>query len=318
MTDSHQHNKKILSIVIPCFNEEEVIRETINQISAFASSLYEMNVEIIFVDDGSKDATSAIIKVAIKNLPDTTLIKLSRNFGHQTAVMAGLEVAKGDAVVIIDADLQDPPYVIHEMISKWHEGYDVAYGLRIDREGETLFKKITAKFFYRFINLISDIKIPVDTGDFRLIDRKILEIIKSMHEQDKYLRGMIAWTGFKQIAIPYKREKRFSGNTKYPLRKMLKFAIDGILSFSTKPLQLSITLGMVSASFALLGIIYALILRVFTNIWVEGWTTLMIAILFVGGIQLISIGILGLYIGRIYKEVKSRPQYLIQEIIKNP
>jgi dolichol-phosphate mannosyltransferase len=243
------------------------------------------------------------------------LIGFARNFGHQIAVTAGIDAACGDAVVLIDADLQDPPEVIHEMIAKWREGYDVVYGTRTERRGESVFKRATARGFYRLLNRLSDVPIPIDTGDFRLMSRNVVDTLRAMPERDRFVRGMVSWVGFKQIALPYKRAKRFAGESKYPLRKMLRFATDGILSFSTKPLQMSVTLGMLSASLALIGIVYAFYLRLFTNTWVEGWTALMIAVLFLGGVQLICVGILGEYVGRIYNEVKSRPLYVVQEYL---
>ena len=267
----------------------------------------------IFIDDGSKDLTPVLLQNFVNKENFVKAIFLSRNFGHQIAVTAGLDASKGDAVVIIDADLQDPPEVIHEMILEWEKGYDVVYGKRIDRKGESIFKKLTAKMFYRVLNMLSDVYIPLDTGDFRLISKNVVQNLKQMPEKDRFLRGMISWVGFRQTAIKYHRDKRFAGVSKYPLRKMLRFASDGILSFSTKPLQISIGLGMVSSFLSLLVIFYALFLRIFTNIWVEGWTALMIAVLFIGGIQLLCIGILGNYIGRIYDESKNRPLYLVRQ-----
>jgi glycosyltransferase involved in cell wall biosynthesis len=308
-----QHSK--LSIIIPCFNEEEVIGETVRQILSFADSLSALDVEIIFVDDGSKDETLGLLEVAASVDPRIKIISFSRNFGHQIAVTAGVNAAIGDAVVLIDADLQDPPAVIHQMLSKWQEGFDVVYGVRTERMGESSFKLASAKLFYRLLNKLSSVAIPLDTGDFRLMDRRVVNILASMPEQDRFVRGMVAWVGFKQCALPYKRVERFAGISKYPLRKMLRFALDGILSFSTKPLQVAVGFGFVCAAFSVCGILYALFLRLFTNIWVEGWTALMIAILFIGGVQLICLGILGEYIGRIYNETKRRPLYIVKSQI---
>lgn len=305
----------LLSVVIPCFNEQEVIGETMKRLKAFCSELSNLDVELIFVDDGSRDQTRAILKSYAAEDERIRLISFARNFGHQIAVTAGIDAASGDAVVLIDADLQDPPEVVHEMIAKWREGYDVVYGTRTERPGESAFKLATARWFYRFLNLLSDVPIPLDTGDFRLMSRPVVNALRAMPECDRFVRGMVSWVGFKQIALPYKRAERFAGESKYPLRKMLRFAIDGILSFSTKPLQMAVGLGMLCASLALAGILYAVILRLFTNIWVEGWTALMIAVLFLGGVQLICVGILGEYIGRIYKEVKNRPLYVVQEYL---
>ena len=306
---------KFLSIVIPCFNEEEVISETISQFKVFCNEVSDLDLELIFVDDGSTDNTRHLLKQLTSTDSRFKLIVFARNFGHQIAVTAGIDAAKGDAVVLIDADLQDSPSVIHDMISKWRDGYDVVYGTRTDRPGESAFKLATARGFYRLLNKLSDTPIPLDTGDFRLMSRPVVETLKAMPERDRFLRGMVSWVGFKQTALPYRRAERFAGNSKYPLRKMVRFATDGILSFSTKPLQLSVALGLGCAVVAILGIFYALFMRVFTNVWVEGWTALMIAVLFIGGVQLISVGILGEYIGRIYNEIKKRPLYVVEEYI---
>lgn len=308
-------NAPLLSLVIPCYNEEEVIAETVRQLDAFCGELVDLDVEFIFVDDGSKDSTRELLKHFSENDSRIRVIGFARNFGHQVAVTAGLDVARGDAVVLIDADLQDPPAVIHTMIAKWREGYDVVYGTRIERQGESAFKITTARVFYRLLNRLSNVPIPLDTGDFRLMSRLVVDTLKAMPEQDRFVRGMVSWVGFKQVALPYKRAERFAGKSKYPLTKMLRFAVDGILSFSTKPLQMSVALGMLAASIALAGILYALALRIFTSIWVQGWTALMIAVLFLGGVQLICVGILGEYVGRIYNEVKNRPLYVVQEYI---
>ena len=304
---------QLLSVVIPCYNEEEVIGETIKRLDAFCSELVNLDVELIFVDDGSRDRTRELLILYAAKDSRIRLIGFARNFGHQIAVTAGIDAACGDAVVLIDADLQDPPEVIHEMIAKWREGYDVVYGTRTERPGESAFKLATARSFYRLLNRLSDVPIPLDTGDFRLMSRDVVDTLRAMPERDRFVRGMVSWIGFKQTALPYSRTVRFAGQSKYPLRKMLRFAIDGILSFSRKPLQVSIALGVFSAFSSMLGIIYALIMRFFSDIWVPGWTTLMIAVLFIGGVQLICTGILGEYIGRIYEETKRRPLYVVQE-----
>lgn len=312
LSDPH-HRRELLSIVIPCYNEAEVIGETMRRLCTFCLEVDGMDVELIFVDDGSRDGTRDILKRFAETDPHVRVIGFARNFGHQIAVTAGIDAANGDAVVLIDADLQDPPEVVHHMIAKWREGYDVVYGTRTEREGESAFKVATARAFYRVLNRLSDVPIPLDTGDFRLMSRNVVDTLKSMPERDRFVRGMVSWVGFRQTALPYRRARRFAGETKYPLRKMLRFATDGILSFSTKPLQASVALGMMCAGISMAGILYALFLRLFTNIWVEGWTALMIAILFIGGVQLISVGILGEYVGRIYNEIKKRPLYVVQE-----
>lgn len=306
---------QLLSVVIPCFNEEEVIGETIKRLKAFCDSVDSLRIELLFVDDGSRDRTRELLRGYAQEDSRIKIIGFARNFGHQIAVTAGIDAASGDAVVLIDADLQDPPEVIHEMVAKWREGYDVVYATRTERPGESAFKLATARAFYRYLNKLSDVPIPLDTGDFRLMSRPVVDTLRAMPERSRFVRGMVSWVGFRQVALPYKRARRFAGESKYPLRKMIRFATDGILSFSTKPLQVSVALGMTAAAMALLGIAYALYLRLFTSIWIEGWTALMIAVLFLGGVQLISIGILGEYIGRIYNESKGRPLYVVQEYL---
>lgn len=307
----------LLSIVVPCYNEEEVLAQTIHRLLETADSLMRssLEVELIFVDDGSSDNTRVLLRKYASLDSRIRMVGFARNFGHQLAVSAGIDAARGDAVVLIDADLQDPPELIAKMVSKWREGFEVVYGTRTVRSGESQFKIATARMFYRVLNRLSDVPIPLDTGDFRLMSRNVVDVIKSMPEQDRFVRGMVSWVGFNQVALPYRRERRFAGTSKYPLRKMLRFAIDGILSFSARPLQLSVALGAISAALALLVICYSLTLRIFTHEWVPGWTALMIAVLFMGGVQLLCVGILGEYVGRIYREVKRRPLYVVQETV---
>jgi dolichol-phosphate mannosyltransferase len=301
--------------VIPCFNESEVIGYTVAALLALANDLPELVVDMIIVDDGSQDDSRRILRELAGQDPRVRMLGLSRNFGHQKAVSAGLDWARGDAVVLIDADLQDPPELIPEMVTLWRQGYDVVYGQRLERQGESAFKRSSARLFYQLLNLLSDVPIPLDTGDFRLMDRRVVASLREMPERDRFLRGMVSWVGFRQIAIPYLRRQRLAGTSKYPLRKMVRFATDGILSFSTRPLQLSITLGFMSSLVSLLMIAYSILVRLFTSTWVEGWTSLMSAVLFLGGVQLIGIGILGEYTGRIYNEVKRRPLYFVAEAV---
>lgn len=303
--------KQLLSVVIPCYNEEEVLSETFKRLDHFRSMVNDLAVEFIFVNDGSKDRTREILLAAQAGNPEIRLVDFARNFGHQIAVTAGIDAAQGDAVVLIDSDLQDPPEVICEMISLWKQGYQVVYGTRLDRPGESAFKLVTARLFYRVLNRLSDIPIPLDTGDFRLMDRKVVDVLKAMPERDRFVRGLVSWVGFKQVALPYRRAERFAGESKYPLRKMVKFATDGIMSFSTKPLQLSIGLGLITSFLALIGIIHTIAVRLFTDNWVPGWAEIMTTILFMGGVQLICIGILGEYVGRTYNEIKRRPLYVV-------
>ncbi len=305
--------KKLISWVIPCFNEQEVISETLKRVVEVSSRAINYDWEIIVIDDGSIDCTREIIKESIEINSNIKLIGLSRNFGHQYAVQAGLNLAKGCAVIIIDADLQDPPELAERMLAYWEKGYDVVYGQRVERYSESIFKKLTAKIFYRLLNSLSEINIPQDTGDFRLVDRKVVEALKQMPERGRFIRGLISWSGFKQFHIKYKRDGRYAGRTKYSLEKMIVFALEGITSFSRRPLKLATSMGVISAFLSFLGITCVLLIRLFTNSWVEGWATLALAILFTSGVQLICLGILGEYIGGIYLEAKARPIYFIDE-----
>jgi glycosyltransferase involved in cell wall biosynthesis len=307
-----------LSVVIPCYNEEEVIGETLKRLADFRATVTDLDVEFIFVDDGSKDRTRQLLTAAQQDNPEIRVVGFARNFGHQIAVTAGIDAASGDAVVLIDADLQDPPAVISEMIALWRNGYHVVYGTRVDRPGESAFKLVTARAFYRVLNKLSDVPIPLDTGDFRLMDRKVVDVLKAMPERDRFVRGMVSWVGFRQVALPYRRAERFAGESKYPLRKMVRFATDGIMSFSTKPLRLATTLGLISSFIALLAIINTLVVRLTTDNWVPGWAEIMVALLFLGGVQLLCIGILGEYVGRTYNEIKRRPLYVVQDKLGFP
>lgn len=309
-------NKSVLlSIVIPCFNEAPVIGETYRRLKMLSAQLVDIETELIFVDDGSQDSTRELLRHFAIEDKQVRVIGFARNFGHQIAVSAGINIAKGNAVVLIDADLQDPPEVILQMIEKWREGYDVIYGVRTERPGESTFKLSTSRAFYRILDRLSDVPIPRDTGDFRLMSRRVVDVIRDMPERNRFIRGMVSWVGFRQVPLHYRREERFAGVTKYPLKKMLRFAKDGILSFSSKPLQLATRLGMFSAIFSLLITVYAVILRLFTDIWVPGWTILIVSVTFFGGVQLVCVGILGEYIGRIYDQVRQRPLYVVDEKI---
>ncbi len=304
----------LISIVVPCYNEEGVIAETHRRLLQVLNAQSGIESEILYIDDGSRDQTWPILQTLPSSERVTIrALTLSRNFGHQLAVSAGIERAKGDAVVLIDADLQDPPEVLPEMIREWQSGYEVVYGVRTERDGESAFKRITAAMVYRLINRVSEVPIPVDTGDFRLMDRKVVDALMAMPEHDRFIRGMVSWLGFRQKALPYKRDARWAGETKYPLSKMVKFALTAISSFSTSPLKIASWVGFAASGAAVLGMLYVLGLRMFTSTWVEGWTALMLALLFIGGIQLLVLGILGEYIGRIYGEAKRRPLFLIRE-----
>jgi dolichol-phosphate mannosyltransferase len=303
-----------ISVVVPCFNEAQVIGHCHRRLTDVLRSLSTW-YEIIYIDDGSRDTTLRQLQEIHAADACVTVIELSRNFGHQSAVSAGLETAQGEVVIIIDSDLQDPPEVIAGMIEKWREGYEVVYGVRESRAGESGFKLWTAKMFYRLINSLADISIPADAGDFRLLDRKAVEAIKLMPERHRLLRGMCSWIGFRQYGLQYARAARVAGKTKYPLRKMFNLALDGIASFSTIPLRFVSVIGFVSAFLSLVGIIYALVVRLFTHHWVAGWAISFVGMLFLGGLQMMSLGILGEYVGRIYSETKQRPLYLARSIL---
>jgi len=304
----------LLSVIVPCKNEDAVLRETHSRLVSVLQPL-ATDFEIVYVDDGSTDSTFELLREIQCVDHRVRIVQLSRNFGHQIATTAGLEHASGDAVVLIDADLQDPPEVIPLMVEQWRNGFDVAYGLRTARDGETLFKLWTARAFYRAINRLSAVPIAVDTGDFRLMDRKVVDALLRMPEQDRFLRGMINWLGFRQVGVPYRRAARGAGETKYPLLKMLRFAMDGIASFSVLPLKMATWLGFSASGLAMALILYAVCVHALTDRWVAGWTSLFVAVLFMGGAQLIGLGIIGEYIGRIYGETKRRPLYLVQELL---
>ena len=315
------HRRMLLSVVVPCFNEEEVIHETHRRLTAVLGAVGAregLEYEVVYVDDGSRDRTAALLAGLQAGDRRVRVVRFSRNFGHQIAVTAGVEHAAGDAVVLIDADLQDPPEVIAALVARWREGYDVAYGVRTDRPGESAFKLATAKAFYRGINRLSDTPIPLDTGDFRLMGRPVVDALAAMPERDRFVRGMVSWVGFRQVAVPYRREARFAGASKYPLLKMVRFALDGVTSFSVQPLRVATWLGFAVSALAVLGILYALAIRLFTDDYVTGWTGMMIAVLFLGGVQLVSLGVIGEYVGRIYGEAKRRPLYLVAERLGFP
>jgi len=302
----------LLSVVAPCFNEEGVLHELYRRISQVLDGAGE-SWELVLVNDGSRDRTPQIMRELRAQDPRVKIVDFARNFGHGIAVTAGMDYATGDAVVLIDADLQDPPELILEMLAKWRAGYEVVYAVRSQRKGETWFKEFTAKAFYRIIYRITDIKIPMDTGDFRLMDRKVVEALKQMREHHRFMRGMSVWVGFRQTGVTYVRAERFAGETKYPLKKMVKFALDGITSFSYFPLQLAMYVGFVAAGLAILGILAAVILRLSGSHAFYGQATTLVSVLFLGGVQLICLGIIGEYLGRIYDEVKGRPLYIVRE-----
>jgi polyisoprenyl-phosphate glycosyltransferase len=303
-----------ISVVVPAYNEELVINETHKRLNDALSSI-AADYEIIYVNDGSRDKTIEILKEIGAKDSHVRILNFSRNFGHQVAVTAGIQHATGDAVVLIDADLQDPPELIKEFVRKWQEGYDVVYAIRKSRAGETWFKKFTAAIYYRTLRKLIDIEIPLDTGDFRLMSRKVVDSLNAMPERHRFIRGLVSWVGFKQIGVEYERQERFAGETKYPLKKMIKFAMDGITAFSYKPLQLASWLGVYAALIGFVGILAIIALKFLTQVTVQGWSSLMVVVLFIGGVQLGILGIMGEYLGRIYDEVRGRPLYLLQERI---
>lgn len=303
-----------LSVVVPMYNEEEVVEATYERLSRVLEGLGE-TYEIVFVNDGSRDRTADIVRRICASDRQVKLVDFSRNFGHQLAVTAGMDYASGRTVVLIDADLQDPPEVIPEMVKLWREGYDVVYGRRIARKGETWFKKVTAKLFYRLLRSMTSVNIPVDTGDFRLMDRKVIDTLCHMREKQRYIRGMVSWAGFRQTGVDYVRDERFAGETKYPLRKMLRLSMDAITSFSTKPLKLASILGFLMSAAGFVYLLVVLYLRLFTDATTPGWSSMVVISLLFHGITLSLLGVLGEYIGRIYEEAKQRPLYLVSETI---
>ncbi len=307
-------HRPTLSVVAPVFNEEAILHELYKRLSAVLDDA-GLDWELVLINDGSRDRSPEIMRELHAADQRVKVINFARNFGHQVAITAGADYASGEAVVIIDADLQDPPEVILDLLAKWREGYEVVYAVRSERKGETFFKEFTAKAFYRIIYKITDINIPMDTGDFRLMDRKVVEALRTMREKHRFMRGMSVWVGFKQTGVHYVRAERYAGVTKYPLKKMLKFALDGITSFSYFPLQLATYIGFIAAGLAVLGILATIILRLTGSHAFYGQATTLVAVLFLGGVQLISLGIIGEYLGRIYDEVKGRPLYIVREAL---
>jgi dolichol-phosphate mannosyltransferase len=309
--------KPVLSIIVPVFNEAESLPELHRRMAEVLHST-GVSWELILVNDGSTDASAEIMRDLHTKDSRVHIIDFVRNFGHQIAVTAGLDAAQGKAVIIIDADLQDPPEVILDMIEKWKAGYEVVYAVRTEREGESWFKEITAKIFYRLIFRITDVNIPLDSGDFRLLDAKVVRALRQMRERHRFLRGMAAWVGFRQIGVPYRRHARFAGQTKYPLRKMLRLALNAITSFSYFPLQLATYMGFICAGVAAIAIPIVVILRLTGMGAFIGQATTLISVLFLGGVQLICVGILGEYLGRVYDEVKGRPLYIARDNPDDP
>jgi len=301
-----------LSVIIPVYNEEKNVRLLYDRLLSVVSSL-KVKYEFVFINDGSKDKTLLQVKELGLHDPSVKYIDFSRNFGHQIAVTAGLNLCRGSRVVIIDADLQDPPELIVEMNDKMNEGFNVVFAKRKKREGESFFKLITAKLFYRLMAGVTNIDIPLDTGDFRMIDRKVVDTLNQMPEHHKFIRGMVSWIGFNQTFVEYDRDKRYAGKTGYTFRKMLRFAIDGITAFSNVPLKIAMYAGFVFSGFSFLLILYALYAKLFSSTYVQGWASIMISVLFIGGVQLICLGLIGEYLMRMDANIRQRPLYIINE-----
>jgi polyisoprenyl-phosphate glycosyltransferase len=301
------------SIVVPAYNEEAVVPELVRRLAELLESL-DGDAEAILVDDGSRDRTYELMAEAAATDPRLRLIRLSRNFGHQVALTAGVDLAQGEAVIIMDADLQDPPEVVLELAKRWREGYDIVYAIRQQREGETRFKRATAAWFYRGFNRLSEVEVPPDVGDFRLVDRRALDVFGEMRESNRFVRGMFSWIGLRQAGVTYTRRERFGGDTKYPLRRMLRFATQGVISFSSAPLHAALNLGFVVSGVSFALGIWSIVVKVSELYQVPGWTSIVVVTTLIGGVQLIVLGVIGEYIGSIHEEVKRRPLYVISEL----
>ena len=301
------------SLVIPAYNEEGVVPELAARLIELMDKL-DGDAEVILVDDGSSDRTYEEMLDAAHADPRFRLVRLSRNFGHQTALTAGVDVTTGDAVIVLDADLQDPPEVVLELAAKWREGYDVVYAVRDVREGETWFKRKTAAWFYRGFNRISEVEVPLDVGDFRLVDRRVLDVFDRMRESNRFVRGMFSWIGLRQTGVLYRRKERFAGETKYPLRKMLRFAMTGVISFSPAPLRAALRLGFLVSIVSFGLAFWSLIVKLAGFYNVPGWTSIVVVVTLIGGIQLIVLGVIGEYVGDIHSEVKRRPLYVVGDL----
>jgi len=308
------NSASLISVVVPVYNEAEGIRAFHERATAALSKLDGLDYELVYVDDGSKDGSIDIL-AEFAAAPKSRVVKLSRNFGHQIAITAGLDAAKGDLIVFIDADLQDPPEVIAKLVDKWREGNDVVYARRGRRKGETAFKLFTAKMFYRLLRGMANIDIPPDVGDFRLITKRVGDQLRAMREKDRYVRGLVSWVGFKQAYVLYERDERYAGETKYPLSKMIKFALDGMTSFSTAPLRLATWMGYLTSAAAFIYML-SIPIQYWMGYTVPGFASIMVAVLFIGGVQLICLGILGEYLGRVFNEVKPRPIYIVEELME--
>ena len=301
------------SLVVPAYNEEGVVDELVARLASLMDSL-DGDAEAIIVDDGSRDRTYELLLAAANADSRFRLVRLSRNFGHQIALTAGVDLAAGDAVIVLDADLQDPPEVVLELAARWREGFDVVYAVRKERDGDTRFKRATAAWFYRGFNRISEVDVPLDVGDFRLVDRRALDVFNEMRESSRFVRGMFSWIGLNQTGVEYNRAERFAGETKYPLRKMLRFAATGVTSFSEAPLRLALNLGFLVSFVSFVVGAFAVVAKIAGLFTVPGWASIVVAVTLIGGVQLIVLGVIGVYIGDIHTEVKRRPLYVVSEL----
>jgi dolichol-phosphate mannosyltransferase len=307
----------MLSLVFPIYNEEDNILELHRRLHELLTSS-NLDAEVVFVDDGSRDGSLELLRRLSVDEPRYRILSFARNFGHQAAITAGIDYARGSAVVIMDADLQDPPELIHDMMAKWREGYDVVYAVRRKRAGESRFKLLTARWFYRLFAAMIPIEVPLDTGDFRLMSRQVVVVLRELRETHRFVRGMVAWIGFKQTRVLYDRPERFAGTTKYPIRRMVRFALDGITSFSIVPLRFSTYLGLLMSAASLVLAAWAILAKYFLQRTVTGWTTIVVIVTLLASVQFLMIGILGEYVGRIFEEVKRRPLYVVREAINLP
>lgn len=310
---SEGDSRETVSLVIPLYNEEKVFPELFASIEAYRAEHPEI-VQVVFVDDGSKDKTAHLIRTLTAGRPGYVMLQFSRNFGHQLAITAGMHFVQMDAAVIMDGDLQDPLEVVTQMIAKWREGYDVVYGVRKERMGETAFKKYSAALFYRLFKWMTDLDIPMDTGDFRLVSRKVLDAYREISEQQPFVRGLIAWLGFNQVGIEFERAPRFAGTTKYSLRKMVRLAMRSLTSFSDKPLRFAVQLGLFTSILAVVGLIWVLYVKYVLDDAVSGWASMVFVAFFFGGLQLFFLGVVGAYLDRVYEEVKARPRYVLSNV----
>lgn len=308
-----ESRRQTVALIIPLYNEEEVFPLLFKELETYRAEHSDV-VQVVFVDDGSSDRTGALVRQMTAGREGYVLLQFSRNFGHQLAVTAGMAFVKTDAAVILDADLQDPLWVVTEMMEQWRAGYDVVYGVRKERQGETAFKKGAASLFYRFFRRISETDVPLDAGDFRLVSRSVLDAYQQLQEQQPYVRGLISWLGFNQTGVEYVRKARAAGKTKYPFRKSLRLAIDGILSFSDKPMRYAARLGFLVSAGSVVGLLYVLFRKYIAEATVPGWASLTFAIFFFGGLQLFFLGVVGAYLARVYEEVKARPRYVVRDV----